>query len=345
MLLNTIAQEESSLCSDSSSRAINVKSVKTLIKKGCGLMKKANLSSKSLKKWPYIFLLPYFIFYFMFFIFPTIYSFLISLTDWDSVVGAANRNFVGFVNYVKLFTRDKLFYKSLSNTFMFMIIYIPILILGGLLLAVLLYKLKKTSRLFQTINVLPYITTPVAIGIIFSFLFDWSTGIINNILIQTGILEEGINWLGSGTTARLVVILLIVWKNLGYYLLIYLAGLSTIPEDISEAAMVDGANKFQVFWRITVPYLKPITIFLVLTSIISGFQLFDEPYLLFSNINSSVGEPERSCLTSMIYFFDQTFKSSTRLGYGAAVSYGIFVIVLIVSMIVSKIVNKKGADA
>ena len=222
-----------------------------------------------------------------------------------------------------------------------MIIYIPLLILGGLLLAVLLYKLKKTSRLFQTINVLPYITTPVAIGIIFSFMFDWSTGIVNNLLIKLGVLIEGINWLGDGATARIIVIFLIVWKNLGYYLLIYLAGLSTIPEDISEAAMVDGANKVQIFWRITFPYLKPITIFLTLTSIISGFQLFDEPYLLFSNINSSVGGPERSCLTSMMYFFDQTFKSSTKLGYGAAVSYGIFIVVLIVSLIVSRVINRK----
>ncbi|MDF2513230.1 MAG: lacF 28 [Herbinix sp.] len=304
-------------------------------------MKRAYGKVKSIQKWPYLFLLPYLGFYFMFFIYPTIYSFMISLTNWDSVAGEANRKFVGFANYVRLFTQDKLFYKSLGNTFLFMIIYIPILILGGLLLAVLLYKLRKTSRLFQTINVLPYITTPVAIGIIFSFLFDWSTGIVNNVLIQIGILTEGINWLGSGTMARLVVIILIIWKNVGYYLLIYLAGLSTIPEEISEAAKVDGANSFQVFWKITVPFLKPITIFLLLTSIISGFQLFDEPYLLFSNINSSIGGPDRSCLTLMIYFFDQTFKSSTRLGYGAAVSYGIFVIVLIVSIIVSKIINRK----
>ena len=310
-----------------------------------GHFRKERLAMKkkrnTLTKWPYLFLFPYFAFYFLFFIFPTIYSFIISFTDWDSIAGVTQRKFVGFLNYIRLFTKDKIFFKSLGNTFLFMIIYIPLLILGGLLLAVLLYKLKKTSRLFQTINVLPYITTPVAIGIIFSFMFDWSTGIVNNLLIKLGVLIEGINWLGDGATARIIVIFLIVWKNLGYYLLIYLAGLSTIPEDISEAAMVDGANKVQIFWRITFPYLKPITIFLTLTSIISGFQLFDEPYLLFSNINSSVGGPERSCLTSMMYFFDQTFKSSTKLGYGAAVSYGIFIVVLIVSLIVSRVINRK----
>lgn len=301
----------------------------------------AKKEKKSILKWPVIFIAPYFIFYFMFFIYPTIYSFFISLTDWDTVMGVASRKFVGLENYIRIFTKDKLFFKSLLNTFSFMIIYIPILILGGIALAVLLYKLTKTRRLFQTINVLPYITTPVAIGMIFSFLFDWSTGMVNNILIKTGIIEEGINWLGAPFTARLVVIFLIVWKNLGYYLLIYLAALSTVPEDIQEAAMVDGANRWQAFWKITFPYLRPITVFLILTSIISGFQLFDEPYLLFSTANAPLGGPGRSCMTAMMYFFDSTFKSSTKLGYGAAVSYTIFVVILIVSGIVSKILNRK----
>lgn len=299
----------------------------------------------SLAKWPFIFLAPYMICYAVFFIYPTIYSFFISLTDWDSLVGASGRKFVGIANYVRLLTKDKLFFKSLKNTAFFMVIYIPVLIIGGIVLAVLLYKLKKTSRIFQTINILPYITTPVAIGVIFSFLFDWSTGIINHFLMSLGLIDEGINWLGSPGTARFVVLLLIIWKNMGYYLLIYLAGLSTIPDEISEAAMVDGANKFQVFRHITLPFLRPITIFLVLTSIVSGFQLFDEPYLLFSNSsNSVIGGPERSCLTAMMYFFDSAFKSSTKLGYGAAVSYGIFVVILIVSLIISKIVNRGGND-
>ena len=266
---------------------------------------------------------------------------MISLTDWDSLAGVENRKFIGLANYIRLFSQDKLFYKSLGNTLWFMVIYIPILIMGGLLLALLLYKLQKTSRLFQTLNILPYITTPVAIGIIFSFLFDWSTGIVNNVLLRTGIIETGINWLGDERTARIVVVLLIVWKNLGYYLLIYLAGLSTVPTEVSEAAMVDGANKFQVFWKITLPYLKPITIFLVLTSIISGFQLFDEPWLLFSSIKGTIGGPNRTALTSMMYFFDQTFKSSTRLGYGAAISYALFLVVLVVSVVVSKVINRK----
>jgi len=297
-------------------------------------------------KWPYIFLLPYLLLYGVFFIYPTLFSFIISLTNWDSLAGAAERKFVGLANYIKLFTTDVYFYKALGNTLFFMIIYIPIVIIGGLLLAVILYKLKKTSRFFQTINVMPYITTPVAIGIIFAFMFDWSTGIINNILLNIGVISDGINWLGRGGTARFVVILILVWKNLGYYLLVYLAGMSTIPEELSEAAIVDGASERQVFFHITIPYLKPITLFLIVTSIVGGLQLFDEPMLLFTGNggNAIVGGPDRACLTSMIYFFDKTFSSGTSIGYGAAISYGIFIVIAILSLVTFKLLTRGGGE-
>lgn len=293
-------------------------------------------------KWAVFFCLPFLICYALFFIFPTIYSLFISMTDWDSLAGEANRHFVGLQNYITVFTRDKLFWKSLGNTFLFMVIYIPILILAGVLIALMLYKLNRFNRLFQTLNLLPYITTPVAIGVIFSFMFDWSTGFVNRALINMGIIDEGVNWLGNPGTARFVVILLIIWKNTGYYMLIYLAGLSTIPTEISEAAKVDGANSWQVFRHITMPFLRPITSFLIVTSVISGFQLFDEPYLLFSNVMGNLGGPQRSCLTAMMYFFDKTFKSSTQLGYGAAVSYGIFLIILVTSVAVARILRLGG---
>lgn len=252
--------------------------------------------------------------------------------------------FVGLTNYIRLFTRDTLFYKSLLNTMLFMVAYIPVVIFGGLLLAVLLYKLKSSRRLFQTLNVMPYITTPAAIGVIFAFMFDWSTGIINKILINIGVVEEGINWLGIGSNTRIVVILMLIWKNFGYYLLIYLAALSTIPEELTEAAIVDGANERQIFFRITLPYLKPITEFLVVTSIVGGLQLFDEPMVLFGGSGGGpgglVGGPDRSCLTGMVYFFDKAFKGTTLLGYGATICYGIFIFIVLLSFISSRLFDR-----
>jgi multiple sugar transport system permease protein/cellobiose transport system permease protein len=304
----------------------------------------AYLKRKKYNIWPYLFLLPFFALYTAFFAYPTLYSFYISLTDWDGVAGINKMKFVGLANYIRLFTRDTLFYKSLFNTLLFMVLYIPVVIFGGLVLAVLLYKLKSNRRLFQTLNVLPYITTPAAIGVIFAFMFDWSTGIINKILVASGLVQEGINWLGIGSTARFVVILMLIWKNFGYYLIIYLAGLSTIPEELTEAALVDGANERQIFFKITTPYLRPITQFLIITSITGGLQLFDEPMVLFGGSGGGpflIGGPDRSCLTGMIYFYDRAFKSTTFLGYGAAITYGIFIFIVLLSFISSRLLYRE----
>jgi multiple sugar transport system permease protein/cellobiose transport system permease protein len=291
---------------------------------------------------PYFFTLPFFLFYAAFVVYPVLYSFYISLTNWDSLAGISKRQFVGFMNYIQLITRDKLFFRSLGNTAFFMAINIPILIITGLLMAVVLYNINYGRRIFQTINILPYIITPAAIGLIFSFIFDWSTGIINILLKNTNIIKEGVNWLGTPSTARFVIILMVVWKNFGYYMLIYLAALASIPNDINEAASIDGAGTVQTFFYITLPMLRPITVFLILTSIISGFQLYDEPSLLFSSSNSAVfGGPDRSGLTSIMYFYDRTFRSSTRLGYGATISYALFFIIMVTSVVVSKMLNRR----
>jgi multiple sugar transport system permease protein/cellobiose transport system permease protein len=281
-------------------------------------------------------------FYAGFVIYPVLYSFYISLTNWDSLTGISRRQFVGLVNYIQLISRDKLFFRALGNTVFFMVINIPILIIIGLLMSVVLYKTNYGKRIFQTINILPYIITPAAIGLIFSFIFDWSTGIINALLINANIIKEGINWLGTPPTARFVIILMVIWKNFGYYMLIYLAAIAAIPNDINEAASIDGAGIVQSFFYITLPMLRPITVFLILTSIISGFQLYDEPSLLFSASSSSVfGGPDRSGLTSIMYFYDRTFRSSTRLGYGATISYSLFFIIMLTSVFVSKILKRR----
>ncbi|HEX7714405.1 MAG TPA: sugar ABC transporter permease [Bacillota bacterium] len=303
--------------------------------------------SERLKRhcWPYLFILPFLLIYCAFNLFPVIYTFLISLTNWDALF-LNDRKFIGLANYVQLFTKDPYFFKSLVNTIGFMIGYIPFIIMLGLFLAVILFELPVLKRTFQTLNLLPYITTPVAIGFIFSYLFDWSNGLVNRILITLHIIPDGINWLGAGGLARGIVILMIFWKNLGYFFMIYLAGLTGIPAELNEAATVDGASKRQIFFHITVPLLKPITAFLVITAIIGGFQLFDEPFLLFSggltgNGLRIVGGPDRACLTTVWYFYDTAFRSTSRLGMGAAISYGLFLFVFIFSILGVKIFNRK----
>lgn len=221
-----------------------------------------------------------------------------------------------------------------------MVLGFPISVFLGLLIAAFLSNLKKFRNLFQTINFLPYITTPVAIGLIFTFLFDWNTGIINRIIEFFG--GEGINWLGNAKFAPVVIGIMIIWKCTGYYMALYLAGITSISTDIYEAAKVDGAGTVKTFFKITMPLLKPITIFITITSLIYALQLFDEPNLMFNvSTTSIIGGPDRSCLTMVWNFYDVAFGSTARLGYGSAVSSTLFIIIVAASLIGMRFMNRK----
>lgn len=299
------------------------------------------MNSKGNKKysvfWPVVFIAPFIIFFFTFNLFPIIYSFFLSFTDWN---GIGEKVFVGLDNYIRIFTKDATFLKSLWNTLYIMVLGFPISVFLGLLIAAFLSSLKKFRNLFQTINFLPYITTPVAIGLIFTFLFDWNTGIINRIIEFFG--GEGINWLGNAKFAPVVIGIMIIWKCTGYYMALYLAGITSISTDIYEAAKVDGAGTVKTFFKITIPLLKPITIFITITSLIYALQLFDEPNLMFNvSTTSIIGGPDRSCLTMVWNFYDVAFGSTARLGYGSAVSSTLFIIIVAASLIGMRFMNRK----
>jgi len=292
------------------------------------------------KVWPYIFTLPFIILYFTFNIYPIMFSLYTSFTSWD---GIGTMTFVGLKNYSRLLTKDPYFFKSIWNTIVIMLEALPLCIILGLLLAVFLFSLKKWKRVFQTVNFLPYVTTPVAIGLIFALQFDWTTGVINKVLLSAGLIHTEINWLGNPQLARVVVALMVIWKNIGYIMVIYLSGLSTVPAELYEAAKVDGASAVQNFFKITIPMIRPITVFIVITSLIGGLQMFDEPSLLFTGTvsgASAAGGPDRSCLTAVWNFYDVTFKSTTQFGYGSAIAYSIFMIIIIFSVINFIILNR-----
>ena len=278
-------------------------------------------------KWPVIFATPFLTAYGLFMLFPMLYSFYLSLFEYNGIV---EKHFVGFSNYINLFTKDKLFLKSLFNTVFIMLISLPVNLILGLVVAYLLFSLVRGRRVFQVVNFLPYITTPVAIGFIFSCIFDWNSGILNGLLTHFGILEENYFWLQQPWSARLIVALMIVWRNFGYCMMIYLSGMTAIDQDIYEAAAIDGAGKLKTFFAIVVPLLKNVSVFLLITAMIGGFQMFDEPVQLYSGWSAasrSVGGPEYSVLTVIWKFYDDSFGSSTRLGYGAAIAYTLFLII------------------
>jgi multiple sugar transport system permease protein/cellobiose transport system permease protein len=289
--------------------------------------------------WPIFFLAPFFISFLILGLYPIFYSLYISFTDWN---GIGAKNFIGLQNYIKIISSDVNFRKSIGNTFYIILIANTLTLSLGLLLANFLFNLKRGRTFFQTLNFLPYITTPVALGLIFSFLFDWKYGTINKVLAVLGISKEGIYWLGTPRTAPLVIIMLIIWKYVGYYMAIFLAGLTSVPEELYEAAVVDGAGKTTTFFYITIPMLRPIITFAAITSLIGGLQLFDEPSIIFSQ---SFGGPERSVLTIVLNFYDIAFRNQFRMGYGSAIAFLLFLIIVTVSAIGTRVIGGKGEKA
>ena len=269
--------------------------------------------------------------------YPILYSFYISLFRWNV---AEPKQFTGIQNYVKLFTSDPYFLKSVGNTFIIMAATIPLVILLGLFLAELLFSDGiKYRNFFQTANYLPYITTPVAIAIIFSLIFDQKIGVVNILLVKLGIFSEGINWL---TAPNYLQRTMLVWQWTGYYMLMYLAGMTSIPVEVYEAAKVDGASRFTTFRKITVPLLNNVTSFLVITSVIYLLQLLDQPYLLLRGLGQGAQMTvEKPLMTVMTNFMDQSMKMG-RLGYGAATTYSLFLIILVFTLIGMAVIKKGG---
>lgn len=295
--------------------------------------------SRSLGKlWPYLFVAPYIICYLVFNLYPTAYSFFISFFDWN---GISEKEFVGLQNYIRLLTKDALFWKALGNTLKIIAISIPIQIFIGLLAAAVLFELKR-KRLAEIALFLPYIIAPIAIGAIFANIFDWQYGYVNEILLKLGIIKEKIYWLQDETWSFVIVVIMQIWRHVGYCMIIYLAGMTTITTEIFEAARIDGANKADIFLKIIIPQLNNLTVFLVLTSIINGLQLYEMPAQLYAGSMASFGGPNYSALTIIWKFITDAFGTKMQLGYGAALCYILFMIIVVISLVFKKLVSREG---
>jgi ABC-type sugar transport system permease subunit len=274
------------------------------------------------KNWAaYFFISPFFILYSIFGLFGLLFSLYISLHHWD---GLAPMKFRGVGNYTELF-QDEIFWISLRNTLVLLLFDFPFKVGLPLLLAVALNsKLIRGRGFFRTAFYVPEVTSAVVVAIIFRYLFDRDTGIVNYGLSLFGV--ENIAWLQDPFWAKVSFVLLSGWWSQGYHMIIFLAALQTIPNDLLEAAMVDGANHFQSFMRITLPLLRPIIIFSAIITTIAGLERFSEPFLLTG------GGPGYATSTIVYYLYTKTFVSY-RLGYGAAMGYVIFVLIFVFSIL------------
>ena len=247
--------------------------------------------------------------------------------------------FIGLKNYSDLLG-DQVFWKSVFNTWkIWLMCFIPQLV-SALLLAVLLTQYRiKGAGFFRAVFYLPNLVTAASIGALFSALFAWQTGSVNSILKAMGIIDEGINWMGSPAFAQGITSFIQWWMWFGYSSILLTAGIKAISQDVIEASIVDGASSSQRLFRITLPLLKPTMLYVLVTSLIGGMQIFDVPMTL----TGGDGEPEKSLMTMVLYLYNMAFKNNDY-PYGATISYALFIIILLFSLIFFKVLYGKKED-
>lgn len=281
----------------------------------------------------YLFILPYFIAMLVFQVYPIIYTFVLSL---QKPINLIENEFVGIENYQRVLT-NPLFYKTIYNTlYIWIMNYIPQIIFA-LVLGVILTNVKMRGReALRTSYFLPNLVTASSIGVLFAVLLDWRFGTLNHALLKLNIINEPINYLSKGWIVQGTVSFILWWQWFGYTMIIIMAGLNAISSDLYEAAHIDGASKPQAFFKITLPLLKPTLLYIMITSLIGGLQIFDVPRVL----TNGRGGPDNSILTMVLYLYNQAFKNF-NLGYAAAIAYVLFIMILILSALIFKSFKEK----
>jgi multiple sugar transport system permease protein len=252
-------------------------------------------------------------------LFPTVYA---SFTTWN---GLGNLQWVGLANYQKIFAgRDPVLLVSLKNTIIFTIGYVPVAILVGLGLALLANQQLRGIVVFRALFFLPVITSVVAVGIVWRWIFSSPFGVMNWSLAQVGV--SGPRWLGDPVWAMIAVILVSVWQVMGYNMVILLAGLQGVPQELLEAASIDGAGRVRRFWHITVPLLTPTIFFLSIIAVINSFQVFGLIYVMTG------GGPGSSTNVYVYYLWKEAFQLR-EMGYAAAMSWLLFLVILVITLV------------
>ena len=267
----------------------------------------------------YLFVAPAMVIFFVFTLLPVAIALFLSFTDYDVFT---KMDWIGAANYHDVF-EDELFWRALWNTTTYTVWSIPLSMGIGLALALLLNQKLRGLGLYRTVYYVPVVTSMVAVAMIWLQLFDPLYGVVSNAVEAIGL--KGIDWLGDPNLAMPSIIAVSVWKVIGWNMLIYLAGLQGIPDYLREAAAIDGANRWQTLWKITLPLLQPTTFFIFVTSLIGAFQVFDVVYVMTG------GGPANATTTLVHQIYNAAFKA-LDMGYAAAMSFVLFGIILVVSL-------------
>lgn len=274
----------------------------------------------------------------VFFFLPIAASVVLSLTDFDiyALASRANLRIVGHENYARLF-REPLFWTALRNTLYFVLVAGPLSVAVSLAAAVLITAaLVRFKGTFRTIFFLPVVTTLVAIAVVWRYMYHPRFGLLNYGLSWWGI--GPVDWLGDARWAMPAIILMAVWKNFGFNMVIFVAGLHSIPDRLYEAASIDGARARQQFWYVTLPMLAPTFLFVALMTGVGSFQLFAEPYVMTN------GGPSFSTLSIVLLMYQEGFRW-WNMGYAAAIAFVLFAIILSLTVVAMRLRARGAADA
>ena len=286
---------------------------------------------------PYVLLSPFAILFFVFGLFPLVFSLYLAFQSWEPTSGLSAMQFVGFDNFV-FSLQDEWFWKSLKNTAWLAVASGVPQHLVAIPLAVFIHtSFKRLRNGVVGAYFLPYITSTVAIAIMFSSLFSTDYGVVNTAL-HALFGGENIDWLGQPENIKPAIAMIVFWRYLGFNVVLYLAALQTIPKDLYEAATMDGAGRLQQFFYITLPSLKPMIYFGVTLSVIGGLQLFEEPFIL----TGGRGGSDQSGMTTAIYLYRMAFDFND-FGAASAMSWLLFFLVVILTYLTNQAFKPRNA--
>jgi multiple sugar transport system permease protein len=293
---------------------------------------------------PYVLISPFLLLFLVFGLFPLVFSFVLMFHMWDPVKGLGSMEFVGLDN-LRFAIEDPLVWTSLGNTlWMAVASGLPQHLVAIPLAYLINEKLGPWRNAAMGAYFLPYITSTVAIAIMFSTLFSTDYGMVNAALSELSrwpllnavLSDKNIDWLGNPETIKPVVSAVVFWRYLGFNVILYVAAMQSIPRDLYEAARMDGAKSWQQFFFITLPQLKPIMFFGVTLTVIGGLQLFEEPFIL----TGGKGGPEYAGMTTAMYMYRTAFDFND-FGLASAISWMLFVIILVMTLITNRAFKSK----
>jgi len=276
---------------------------------------------------PYLLVSPYIVHFMLFVAFPVVFSIVLTFHKWNII---SPMEYIGLNNYIRLF-KDEVFFKSLINTLIFLVIHIPLQIIVALFLAEILNQKLKFRGFFRAAFFLPVIVSGVVVTILWQQLYGFDTGLLNRLLVSIGLGKVG--WLTDPNIAMPSIALMATWKNVGLYIVLFLVGLQTVPVQYYEAADIEGASKWQKFFKITLPMINPTIFMVVILSTIGGFSLFIEPYIMTG------GGPLNSTISAVLYIYKQGFFYY-HMGYSATLGLFFALIIMAVVVIQKKFVER-----